>query len=318
MAVISIIYPVFNVEQYLEKSLQSLLNQDFVDFEIVAVNDGSTDGSAEILAEFADKDDRIKVYNQENQGVAKARMNALKKAAGEYVCFVDSDDILPENSLSVLYNALINNDADVAEGNYCKVFPDGAVVDFEFPPSGVVAAKENIDMLLSSKVLYSLCAKLFTTRLFDNAALQDFVFMEDVCLTLQAVAQADRVVLVNQCVYQYVQHKGSAVHSHFYDKGTADYYLARLWIADYLRKNFGNFFEKKLEVFILQGFAYTICLGGKRFLKKEDVLNCKKIFTNCKRCLPIGQRAVVQTVNIPVVNNLLIKFYQIRIRFSKR
>lgn len=314
---ISIIYPVYNVENCLEKSLQSLLNQDFVDFEVVAVNDGSTDDSAKILSEFAAKDDRIKIYHQENQGVAKARMNALKNAKGKFVCFVDSDDVLPKNSLSVLYNALISNDVDIAEGNYCKIFPDGKVVNYIFPNSCVVTAKENIDMLLSSKVLYSLCAKLFKKHLFNSVEFKDFVFMEDVCLTLQAVAQTDRVVLVDECVYQYVQRQGSAVHSHFNDRSVADYYFARIWIADYLKKTFGDFFEKKSEEFVLQGFAYTLCLGGKQFLQKDDISDCKKIFTNYKKCLPIGQRAVVQFVNIPIVNKILIKLYQIRIRKSK-
>lgn len=315
---ISIIYPVYNVEAYIDKSLQSLLNQDFTDFEVIAVNDGSTDGSLTILEKYAADDDRIKIYSQENQGVAKARMNALKYAGGEYVCFVDSDDILPKDSLSILYNALIDNDVDIAEGNYCKVFQDGSITDNVFPESKVISAKDNIDLLISSKVLFSLWAKIYKKNLFSDVVLKDFNFMEDVCLLIQTATRADKVALVNENVYHYVQRKGSVVHSHFFDESTADYYVARLWIADYLEKLYSNYFKNSMEIFILQGFAYTICLGGKRFLKKKDISDCKKIFTYHKKCLPIGQRIVVQTVGVPVVSFFSTMLYQIRIRFSRR
>ena len=158
---ISVIYPVYNVGDYLERSLQSVLNQDFADFEVIAVDDGSTDGSMTVLEKFAAADARLKVVKKEHKGVAKTRFEALKTAQGEYVCFVDSDDILPKNALSVLYNSLVSNDADISEGNYCKVFPDGKIVNYEFPENTVVSAQENLDLLFSRKVLYSLWAKLY-------------------------------------------------------------------------------------------------------------------------------------------------------------
>ena len=315
---ISVIYPVYNVEKYLERSLQSILNQDFADFEIIAVNDGSSDGSLEILKKYAAQDTRIRVFDQENQGVAKTRFEALKTAKGEFVCFIDSDDVLPNDALSVLYKSLIANDADVAEGNYCKVFPNGDVTNYVFPENAVISATENLDLLFSGRVLYSLWAKLYKKELFEEVELKDFVFLEDVCLAIQAVSKAKKVALVNCCVYQYVQRESSAVHSHFYDKASADHYYSRVWITDFITKNCNYNNSRLLDAFLLQGFAYALCLGGGKFIAKDDFARCKSIFKKEKKCLPIGQRLVVQTVNFYFINKIIIRLYQIRIRNSKR
>ena len=315
---ISVIYPVYNVENYLERSLQSILNQSFTDFEIIAVDDGSTDGSLAILKKFALKDERVKVFCQDNQGVAKTRFEALQRAIGEYVCFVDSDDILSENSLSVLYNALIFNNADVSEGNYCKVFPNGDVVNYDFPENSVVSVEDNLDMLFSRRIIYSLWAKLYKKELFEGLELKEFVFMEDVCLAVQAISKAHRVALVNECVYQYVQRSGSAVHSHFYDKESADYYYSRIWISDFITQSIGYKNKCLLDVFLLQGFAYALCLGGGKFIEKDEIKRCKNIFKKEKHSLPIGQRVVVQTIGMPLINKFLIYLYHIRISKSKR
>lgn len=316
---ISIIYPVCNVGNYLEKSLQSLLNQDFTDFEIIAVNDGSTDDSLSVIKKFASKDSRIKVYDQENQGVAATRYKALKNAKGKYVSFVDSDDVLPENALSLLYNSLINNDSDISEGNYCKVFPSGEISNYEFPSEKVVTAEQNIDLLLSRRVIYSLCAKLFKKSLFINAELKKFVYLEDFCLAVQAFARAKKISLVNQCVYNYIQRHDSAVHSHYGDRAVADHYFSRLWIVDYIKDNFQSYNNlAMLDGFLLQGYTYAVCYGGKKYFSDFDYKRCKLIFDEHKVMLPIGQRIVFQTIPFGILNKISIWLYQIRLKNAKR
>ena len=95
----SIIIPVYNVEKYLVECLESIVNQSFKDFEVICVNDGSTDNSLEILQKYAENDERFKVLNQENQGQGIARNNALNIANGEYILFVDPDDFIELNML---------------------------------------------------------------------------------------------------------------------------------------------------------------------------------------------------------------------------
>ena len=118
MPKISVIVPVYNVEQYLPQCMDSIINQTFKDIEIICINDGSTDNSGKVLEEYARKDDRIKVLTQENQGASIARNSGLDFANGEWICFVDSDDITHPQMLEVVYNKAISNDVDFVQYKY--------------------------------------------------------------------------------------------------------------------------------------------------------------------------------------------------------
>lgn len=112
MPKVSIIMPIYNVEQYLEQCLDSCINQTLEDIEIICVNDGSPDNSMQILENYSKKDLRIKIINQENQGISETRNNGFKFASGDYILFLDSDDWLKENACEVAYNQAIKNNND--------------------------------------------------------------------------------------------------------------------------------------------------------------------------------------------------------------
>ena len=118
MVKISVIVPVYNCEDYLEESIRSVLNQSFKDFEIICMDDGSTDDSLKILNQMAEEDSRIKVFTQENQGSSAARNNALKKVTGDYVYFFDGDDYIVEDCLEKAYNNALANDSDMVIFKY--------------------------------------------------------------------------------------------------------------------------------------------------------------------------------------------------------
>ena len=113
MPKISVIVPVFNTSQYLSECLESILNQSFGDFEIICVDDGSTDNSFEILNDYHKKDDRVKVFAQSNHGLSSARNTALKHISGDYVLFVDSDDLICEGCLDKLYSKALSDSLDM-------------------------------------------------------------------------------------------------------------------------------------------------------------------------------------------------------------
>ena len=110
---ISIIIPVYNVEKYLKQCLDNIIKQIFTDFECICVNDGSTDSSLKILQEYASKDNRFKIINQENKGLAESRNIGLSVAIGDYVLFIDSDDFIDNNFCEVLYNDAKKYNCDV-------------------------------------------------------------------------------------------------------------------------------------------------------------------------------------------------------------
>jgi glycosyltransferase involved in cell wall biosynthesis len=129
---ISIIIPVYNVEKYLRQCLDSVLNQEADDYEVICINDGSTDGSGEILHEYSENYDKIKVVQQENKGLSAARNAGMKTACGEYIFFLDSDDWLMPNALEVLKNEANVNDIICFNGR--RYFEDGSL---EVPDEGI-------------------------------------------------------------------------------------------------------------------------------------------------------------------------------------
>ena len=110
---VSVIIPVYNVEKYLEECLDSVCNQTLANIEIICVNDGSTDGSVDILNAYAEKDDRIKIISQSNQGLGASRNNGLKASSGKYILFLDSDDYIDLTSLEKLVDNIVSNDSDM-------------------------------------------------------------------------------------------------------------------------------------------------------------------------------------------------------------
>ena len=118
---ISIIVPIYNVEQYLQKTIESCINQTLKELEVILVDDGSKDASGKVVDDFAKKDNRIKVIHKQNEGVTIARNTGLAVATGKYIFFLDGDDYLPLNAMDLLYQKAIEEDADWVIGDYISV-----------------------------------------------------------------------------------------------------------------------------------------------------------------------------------------------------
>ena len=119
---VSIIVPVYNVEEYLERCLESIINQTFKNIEVIALNNGSTDNSLNILLKYAEKDKRIKVIDNYNLGVSEARNNGIREANGKYIVFVDSDDWLDKDMIEIIYSNIVENDCDLVMCTYVREF----------------------------------------------------------------------------------------------------------------------------------------------------------------------------------------------------
>lgn len=124
MVKVSVIVPVYNVEQYLDKCLHTLVNQTLTDMEIIIVNDGATDNSQKIIDEYASKYPKIKAYSKENGGLSDARNYGLQHAIGEYIGFIDSDDYVEEDMFEVLYHKAKEENSDIVECNLRHTYPD--------------------------------------------------------------------------------------------------------------------------------------------------------------------------------------------------
>lgn len=210
---ISIIVPVYNVEIYLRKCLDSLCDQTYSNFEIILVDDGSTDRSGIICDEYARKDVRIRVIHQENQGLSAARNTGISHAAGAYLGFVDSDDWVESGMFQALMEAARNHEAEIAACQFRYVFPDGRE---EVRPARefAVCGREAVKMLLEGEQIQDyVCNKLISARLFTEIRFPVGQAFEDISTTYRLFLKASRVASIPQALYCYYQRATGIVHS---------------------------------------------------------------------------------------------------------
>ena len=215
---ITVIVPVYNVENYLNKCLDSLINQTYKNLEIIVINDGSTDNSGEICQEYAQKDNRIVYIEKENGGLSDARNEGLERMTGSYVTFVDSDDWVEPDYVEVLHNKLIGYQADIAIGNYYSYNEDEAMYYFHINgESYYEKLYDNISIFenlydakqMKSFSLISACGKLYKVELFDYIRFDKGKLGEDGYINQKLYLLVQKVIYINQGLYAYRQRSGS-------------------------------------------------------------------------------------------------------------
>ena len=200
MPEISVIVPVYNAEKYLADCLDSLVQQTFQDIEIICVNDGSTDSSLEILEQYAAQDTRIKVYTQENQGVAAARNLALECASGNWLAFCDGDDTVPLNAYEKLYQA--TNNVDVVGGDSREVYDDGVYYDY------IAKAKHKNNLFNALFIVPCVWSKLIRKDVVvsNNLSFPSVVLGEDVIFLAKLASMNIKYTTVSEIVYYHWNH----------------------------------------------------------------------------------------------------------------
>ena len=209
MAKVSIIVPIYNVEKYLRKCLDSLVNQSYKDIEILCINDGSKDNSQTIVDEYTNKYQNVKSYIKENGGLSDARNYGIDKATGDYCMFVDSDDYIENDAIELLVNQATIDNADVVVCNLDYVYEDGSVKQNEVSSFKKGNPKENNDLIF---IANSACDKLFSKRLFVDYRFPKGMWYEDLGSIPTILASANYISKVDKVLYHYFQRSGSIVH----------------------------------------------------------------------------------------------------------
>lgn len=202
---LSIIVPVYNVKQYLDKCITSILDQSFKDFELILVDDGSTDGSGDVCETYAKSDSRVQVYHQSNQGQAVARNFALRKANGEYIGFVDSDDWIQPEMYERLINAVQDKDVDIVVCKYQTVSEEEKVMNIlGYEDSFVMdKIKATTEILLDHKMQSFPWNKIYKRNLFDGIKYPIGRLFEDTATTYKLFYKSEKVVTIPYVGYNY-------------------------------------------------------------------------------------------------------------------
>lgn len=209
---ISIIVPVYNVEKYLQKCINSIINQTYKNIEIILVDDGSKDSSGKICDELEKKDNRIRVIHKENGGLSDARNVGLKIATGKYVGFVDSDDYISEDMFETLYKLNKDNNSDISIVSFYELYR-GKVISVRDSKEKKVFDKIDAikELLIDTNIQSYAWNKLFKRELFDNIEFPTNKNFEDIATTLLLFEKANKVVLLEEPKYYYVRRDDSII-----------------------------------------------------------------------------------------------------------
>ena len=289
----SIILPVYNVEEYIEKCLKSIENQTYSNFEVILVDDGSTDDSAKKIKQFSINDARFKVISQQNLGAGVARNKALEQAKGQYIVFIDPDDWIEPCALEKVLSTFNSTNAEVIEFNYNECndlsgeikLHDNALSmkkhfswdlnSLKYYNLGVIKAEcfWGVDMHIwtraySSEFLHRINAKFSALRLVE-----DHIF---ICMVL---LNADKIYYINDCLYNYRCRSGSLVNKVSNNNFCA--FKAVTILKEYLKSQ--NLYDEFKNV--LREYQLLLFSECYRRLPQESIEKYKKV---CKKILPFG------------------------------
>lgn len=267
-ALISVIVPVYNVEKYLHKCINSILNQTYKNLEIILIDDGSTDNSGKICDEYALKDNRIKVIHKENGGLSSARNAGLDICSGDYIGFVDSDDYIAEDMYEYLYVNLIKNNADVAmcnywiENNLNTEIADSSLEKF------ILNNKSNIlKFHLEHGMFFPVWNKIFKKEIIKNIKFPIGLNAEDVFILIDWINNCNKIVFGNDCKYFYLKRETS-LYNRPANKNLFDEVIAFKKIMSYINNNLE--FIENVEItrkWLIESYRFSL----DRILFKSNV-----------------------------------------------
>ncbi len=207
---ISVIIPVYNVKPYLDDCIQSVIRQDYTDFECILVDDGSTDGSSEICDQWAQKDNRIRVIHQPNGGVSAARNRGLDSAKGEYIAFIDSDDWVDADYLSAMADSLKGKEVDLVVSGLSREFVDGSSIRYVPQYSSTFDLDSNhaedFVMLNEQSVLYGPYIKLYKNDIIRHHQIlfdPQVTYGEDLLFNYLYLEYVRTIACINEIHYHY-------------------------------------------------------------------------------------------------------------------
>lgn len=271
----SIVIPVYNVKEYLKKCLDSILNQTYQNFELIVVDDGSTDESKDICDEYVKKDDRIKVFHKKNGGLSDARNYGVKHTDGDYLLFIDSDDYIEKLLLDKLNKCLLSSKVDIIRFGL-NIVDENYQLKYESIEIECIDEKPNnlIDKLISTKFLEPACFYCYNLDFFkkNKFKYEKGKIHEDYGLTPLILCKANSMSWINYNAYNYLQRSGSIVNTNDDKKNRQKASDMLFHYDNFLSKcDFNNIMYKKMLCYLSESL---ICKA--KYLSKNDYILFKK------------------------------------------
>lgn len=256
MPIISIIVPVYNVEKYLEQCIESILRQTFSDFELILVDDGSPDSSGEICDKYKEKDDRISVIHRINGGLSAARNSGMDIACGQYITFIDSDDMIPKDYLEIHHEAIVNNNADmtICGAQEFSVVPEYRKSDYSYEIMDNRLACLEIYQPGSKKPINA-WGKFYKRCIISQMRFPEGRIHEDQFFVPIAVYNSKKIVWIENLMYDYRINLDGITKSKFTLKRYDD-----LWAVDYCITYFQSRNEDEIALAAKKRYIILKCI----------------------------------------------------------
>ena len=285
---ISVIIPIYNKSATLKKCIDSILNQEYQNLELILVDDGSSDDSFDICSKYAEKDSRVKVFKKENGGVSSARNFALKVASGEFVQFVDADDFLEKDMCSKLISAYFGNDFDVVVCSY-KKHTEGKIknkMSMDFECEKIAKFKNEFAFLFENALFNPPWNKLYKREKINFLFDEKFSLGEDLLFNLEYFKNCQKIKIISDCLYNYVDESENSLNKsygedllnkqiHLYE--SVKMFCKGTFQDTFLDGSIDRVFLKEIY-YLLKKIVYQKDLSKKEKISKiKDVLERKEI-----------------------------------------
>ena len=281
---ISIVVPIYNVEKYLCRCVDSILSQSYLNIEIILVDDGSTDNCSSICDHYSKVDNRVIVIHKKNGGLSDARNEGIKKSNGKYITFIDSDDYVHNDFITKLYNLLIKTKSDISCCDFFNFSETDEKIDFSnykesFTYSDFAVEKvEALEKIMyRNKLRNSACAKLFKKELFNNIVFPKGKLCEDLGTMYKLFSLTNRVSMTH-FRYYYMQRKHSIIHSNFNINRMDGLYFA-VEQTNFISNNYPNIINAAYN----REFMEAIYILMKIPNKNQYKVQLEEIYSSIKR-----------------------------------
>lgn len=303
MSKVTILSPCYNVEKFLPKCLDSIINQTYRDLQIVMIDDGSRDNTWSILQEYAAKDSRIEIYHQENQGVATTRNNLLDKVKGDYVLFVDSDDWIEPDMVQFLVTKATENKAKVA---MCGMVVNDTPVKKEYTES-LLSQEECVRaFLFHNEMRGSLWNKLVATSLLHNVRFHCGIsYGEDALFCWYFLQNAKAIVMTDKQLYHYRMNMDSLSHGAFGPKKLSGHQVWTLLCAE-TEKLYPEYIDIARARFCIES---TLLLRDAAHCGYKDMENVKMLQNTVKKYWHCLNRVKITSVKMKIYAFLACRSY---------
>lgn len=286
-SLISIILPVYNSEKFLEKCIESILKQTYQNFELIIINDGSTDNSKTICEKFATAHKNVKFFNKKNSGVSAARNYGLSKAKGDYICFIDSDDYIEKNYLEILLKTIIENNADIVECNYKRVDEIGNIIGKRDFRTFTCADNYEIVKGFAENIHFgnALWNKIYSKKVLKGLKFKELKTSEDYEYLANVYLKCNKKINISNYLYNYVNNSNSACNTYSVKQNLEVIYAREMVYDLYKKLNYTHLcslISSKIIFYIFTFYRQTKKSNKeeKKYIRKELKRLYKKYYKN--------------------------------------